>query len=76
MWSLVRRYWNELVSTEGGFALVWIDGLLFIPLAMAAFFYPLQVAELVAASLVVSLGIYEGVRIWRRKHPRRAGVGG
>jgi len=65
-----------MVSTEGGFALVWIDGLLFIPLAMAAFFYPLQVAELVVAGLVVTLGIYEGVRFWRRKHPRDAGISG
>lgn len=67
--SLVRRYWNEMVSTEGGFALVWIDGLLVIPLAMAAFFYPLQVAELVVAGIVVTLAIYEGVRFWRRRHP-------
>lgn len=71
MWSLVRRSWNDLISTEGGFALVWIDGLLFIPLAMAAFFYPVQVAELLAAVAIVTFAGYEGWAFWRKKHPRR-----
>jgi hypothetical protein len=70
MWSLVRRYWNDLVSTEGGLALMWLDGLLFIPLAMAAFFFPLQVAELVGAVLLASLAGYEGWAFWRKRHPR------
>ncbi|MEQ1757444.1 MAG: hypothetical protein ABL986_03935 [Vicinamibacterales bacterium] len=70
MWSLVRRYWNDLVSTEGGFALLWIDGLLFIPLAMAAFFFPLQVAELVGGIALATIVGYEGWVLWRKKHPR------
>ena len=70
MWTLVRRYWNELVSTEGGFALMWIDGLLFIPLVMAAFFYPFQVAMLTIALLAVTLAGYEGWMFWRKRHPR------
>ena len=69
MWSLVRRYWNDLVSMEGGFALVWIDGLLFIPLAMAAFFFPRQVAELVAVIAVATIAAYEGWAFWRKRHP-------
>jgi hypothetical protein len=69
MWSLVRRGWNDLVSTEGGFALVWIDGLLFIPLAMAAFFYPVQVAELVAGVAAATFAGYGGWAYWRKRHP-------
>ncbi len=70
MWSLVRRYWNDLVSTEGGFALMWLDGLLFIPLVMAAFFFPLQVAAGVVAVVIFSIAGYEGWTFWRKKHPR------
>ena len=71
MWSLIRRYWNDLVSSEGGFALMWIDGLLFIPLVLAALFYPLQAAELVLAVAVVSIVGYEAWALWRKRHPRR-----
>jgi uncharacterized membrane protein YfcA len=48
---------------------MWIDGLLFIPLAMAAFFFPLQVAAGVGAVVVVSVAGYEGWTLWRKKHP-------
>ncbi len=70
MWSLVRRCWNDLVSTEGGFALMWIDGLLFIPLVITVFFFPLQAAELAAAVLIMTTAAYEGWVFWRKKHPR------
>jgi hypothetical protein len=43
MISRRRRYWNELVSFDGGLSLLMMDGLLAVPLIMAAFFYPLQV---------------------------------
>jgi hypothetical protein len=69
MWSLVRRYWNDLVSTEGGFALMWIDSLLVIPLVMAAFFYPLDAALVAGGVVLVSLAGYEGWVVWRRRHP-------
>ena len=69
MWQLVRRNWNDLVSMEGGFALMWIDGLLFIPLAMAAFFYPIQAAEIAGAVVILTIAGYEGWAIWRKRHP-------
>jgi hypothetical protein len=70
MITLLRRYWSELVSYEGGLALVMMNGLLAIPLIFAAFFYPLQVLALVVVLAVVSLVGYEGYVIWRKKHPR------
>lgn len=70
MWSLVRRIWNDMVSMEGGYALLWMDGLLVLPLAMAALFFPRQVAEWVGALALVSFGAYEGLVLWRKKHPR------
>jgi hypothetical protein len=69
MITLLRRYWNDLVSYDGGFSLVMMNGLLAIPLIFAAFFYPLQVLALVVVLAVVSLGGYEGYIIWRKKHP-------
>ena len=42
MITLLRRYWNDLVSYDGGFALLMMDGLLAVPLIMAAFFYPFR----------------------------------
>ena len=45
-------YLGELVNTEGGMWIVLMDALLFIPLMMAAFFYPWQ--SLIVA--IVALG--------------------
>jgi hypothetical protein len=72
MFALLRRYWNELVSYDGGLSLVMLDGLLLIPLIFAAFFYPVQVFALVGAAVLVGLAAYEGYVIWRRRHPHHA----
>jgi len=69
MITLLRRYWNDLVSYDGGFALLMMDGLLAVPLIMAAFFYPLQVLAFVVVLAVVSLAGYEGYVMWRKRHP-------
>jgi len=67
--ALLRRYWNELVSYDGGFSLVLVNGLLAVPLIMAAFFYPLEVLAIVVVIAVVSLAGYEGYVLWRKRHP-------
>jgi hypothetical protein len=69
MIALLRRYWNDLVSYDGGLYLVMMDGLLAVPLIMAAFFYPFQVLALVVILAVVSFAGYEGYVIWRKRHP-------
>lgn len=71
MVSLFRRYWDDLVSYEGGLSLLWMDGLLLIPIIMAAFFYPLEAAAALGVLLVVSLAGYEGWVLWRKRHPVR-----
>jgi hypothetical protein len=68
MISLLRRYWNELVGSDGGLSLLLLDGLLALPLIMAAFFYPLQALAVVVVLAVVSLAGYEGYVIWRKRH--------
>ena len=69
MITLFRRYWNELVSYDGGFALLMMDGLLLVPLIMAAFFYPFEVLSIVVVLAVISLAGYEGYVLWRKRHP-------
>ena len=70
MLALLRRYWNELVSYDGGLSLVMLDGLLLIPLVFAAFFYPVEVLTVVGIVAVVGLAGYEGYVVWRKRHPR------
>ena len=69
MFTLLRRYWNDLVSYDGGMSLLMMDGLLLVPLIMAAFFYPVPVLIAVGVLLVLSVAVYEGVHIWRKHHP-------
>jgi uncharacterized membrane protein YqhA len=45
-----------------------MDGLLLIPLIMAAFFYPVEAALTAGALLLVSLAGYEGWVLWRKRH--------
>jgi hypothetical protein len=71
MLKLLRRYWDDLISYDGGMSLLMMDGLLLIPLVFAAFFYPVQVLFLVGALLVVSVAVYEGVHQWKKRHPHQ-----
>jgi len=66
--SWMRRCWQDNVSYEGGYALLWMDGLLLIPLVMAAFFYPIEALIAAGAVLLLSLGVYESCVIWKRRH--------
>ncbi len=72
MLGWLYRYWDERVSYEGGMSLLLMDGLLLIPLIMAAFFYPLQALIGVGILLVVSLVAYEGYVFWKRRHHIRS----
>ena len=68
MLSWLRNVWTERVSCEGGLSLLWMDGLLLIPLMMAAFFYPVEALVAAGALLLLSFLIYEGVVVWKRHH--------
>jgi hypothetical protein len=69
VFTLLRRYWNDLVSYDGGMSLLLMDGLLLVPLIMAAFFYPIQVLIGVGVVLALAIAAYEGVALWRKHHP-------
>jgi hypothetical protein len=66
--SWVQRCWRDNVSYDGGFSLLWMDGLLLIPFVMAAFFYPVEALIAAAAVLLVSFAVYESCVIWKRRH--------
>jgi len=68
VFTLLRRYWSEMVSYDGGMSLLLMDGLLLVPLIMAAFFYPIQVLIGVGAVLLVLFVMFEGVVLWRKHH--------
>ena len=68
IFSWLRNLWDERVSYEGGLSLLWMDGLLLIPLMMAAFFYPVGALITAGALLVVTFLVYEGVVVWKRHH--------
>jgi hypothetical protein len=72
MVALFRRYWDGLVSYDGGVAILMMDALLLIPLIMAAFFYPVEVAIAVGVLLLVTAVAYESYVFWRRRHLPRA----
>lgn len=65
----IGHYVEEVVSSEGGLSILMMDGLLLIPLAMAAFFYP--VAALIGVGVAVALSVAGlfGARAYRRRHP-------
>jgi hypothetical protein len=68
IFSWLRKLWDERVSYEGGLSLLWMDGLLLIPLMMAAFFYPVGALIAAGALLVVTFLVYEGVVVWKKHH--------
>jgi hypothetical protein len=64
-------YLDGWVSSEGGLSLMMFNALLFVPFMMFLFFYPVQALIGLGVVLVASLVLYEGVVLWRRRHPRQ-----
>ena len=65
----IGHYKDEVTSSDGGLWIVMMDGLLLIPLAMAAFFYPIAALIGVAVAVVFSVGGLFGIREYQRRHP-------
>ena len=51
----IGRYTKEMFSSDGGLSIVMMNGLLLIPVAMAAFFYPIIALELLVATVALSV---------------------
>ena len=71
MVEFLRGQWKEFTSMVDSVSIMLMEGLLIIPVVMAALFYPVQVLIGVMATLLVCLIIFEAV-VWRRHHPHHA----
>jgi hypothetical protein len=65
----IGHYKDEVVSSDGGLSIVMMDGLLLIPLAMAAFFYPVAALVGVGVAVLFSIAGLFGARMYHRRHP-------
>lgn len=65
----IDHYKEEVVNGEGGLWIVGMDALLFIPLAMAAFFYPWAALAVALLAAVLTVGGVLGTRAYFRRHP-------
>ncbi len=59
-------------SSEAGVWLVMINALLLLPVAMAAFLFPLAALIVVGVALLASVAIVAGARAYHRHHAREA----
>jgi uncharacterized membrane protein YfcA len=69
MLELVRGQWKELTSMVDGFSIMAMEGLLLVPLMMAALFYPVEVLVGTGVVLLVFLALFE-VILYARHHLR------
>jgi hypothetical protein len=60
-------YLDGFFNTAGGMWLVMIDGLFFIPILFAAFFYPIPALSAALAMLIVSFVGAKLYMMWERK---------
>ena len=67
------RFKDETVSTDGGLSLIAMDGLLLIPLIMAAFFYPVIALGTAAALVAVSFAGMMLMRAHRKGQVQQPG---
>lgn len=65
----VRGQWKELTSMVDGFSIMAMEGLLLVPVMMAALFYPVEVLIGTGVVLLVCLAMFE-VLLYIRHHPR------
>lgn len=68
MLDALSRYWHERVSSDGALWIVFLDGLLLIPLIFAVFFYPKIVLIGVGAVLLLTLAAWELVHYYHTHH--------
>ena len=67
MVKFLRGQWGELKDMVDGFSIMYMEGLLLVPLVMAGMFYPVQVLTGVGVGLVVSVAAFE-TAVYVRHH--------
>jgi hypothetical protein len=69
MLELLRGQWKELTSMVDPFSIMAMEGLLLVPLLMAALFYPVEVLVGTGVVLLIIVAMFEVV-LYVRHHPR------
>lgn len=67
MAEFLRGQWNELKSMVDGFSIMFMEGLLIVPVVMAGLFYPVDVLIGVGVALLVSVAVFE-TAVYVRHH--------
>ena len=67
MMRFLRGQWSELNDMVDGYSIMYMEGLLLVPLVMAGMFYPVQVLIGVGIGLGVSLAAFE-TAVYVRHH--------
>ena len=70
MVEFLRGQWKDLREVLDHYSIVYMEGLLLVPVVMAALFYPLEVLMGVVGALLVGLVAFETFE-WFRYHPRQ-----
>jgi hypothetical protein len=70
MKEFLRGQWSELKEMTDEFSIVYMEGLLLVPLGMAAMFWPMQVLIGIGIGLGVSLAAFETAVFVRHHHHR------
>lgn len=71
--GFLRGQWAELTSMLDAYSIVYMEGLLLVPVVMAALFYPLEALIGVGAVLLMGLAVFE-TAVYIRHHPRHPRV--
>jgi len=67
MFDAVVHFADDVSTSDRGLSLVLMDGLLLIPLAMAAFFYPIPALGGAAALVLLTVGVLRLSRLMGRR---------
>lgn len=77
--GVLRSQWAEFKDMVDSYSIMYMEGLLLVPVVMAALFYPLEVLIGVAVVLMAGLAVFETVLYFRHHphhphpHPRKTG---
>ena len=70
MVEFLRGQWKDLTDMLSHYSIMYMEGLLLVPVVMFALFYPLEVLMWVGVVLLVGLVAFETFE-WFRYHPRQ-----
>jgi hypothetical protein len=66
--GVLRSQWAEFKGMVDAYSIMYMEGLLLVPVVMAALFYPLEVLIAVAVVLLAGVAVFE-TALYIRHHP-------